>query len=949
MLDFFRCCGVVGFRFHGALGEWKHLLVDTQLPCSGTNSSTPNGEDGSNSCGGGSGGLVKAITASVLSSGVRAAEASVAEECAEAETSTVSGKLLSPRRVPTRHRSTIFTAPVDFGAHFKTTRGRGLAGTIREANQENVPSEGDPSGASRAQGLVEKETSGSRSRGKSTLRGEARERKLSGHGNREAAEAEPGGTESVQDLNLLYSSCEHPDELWLPITEKAYAKFLGSYEALCERSITDILVDLTGGAGEEIRFKDMQKEGPEALWLLLSSCSRAGDIVMVAVAKDRPQSRRAPASVPTGSPSSPTRSPPVTKDNIMLNRPYCILDIVEYEALRLVRLLNPWGQPLWKGEFADYHRIWSKYPGRPYHPADLKDRLNYRFGQESGTFWMKYEDFAQVFSSLQLCYLFDSLAEASTVRANVRTLPNNAQQVQIDPANARNGKATSASDPTCNEYIFKFQHINEWRGKTLVGLPRCWAAAPASRAQAPTGPLSSKSLGDAVSIADAAVSERALAAMTAQTMQDRGWSGVPRGIVQKGAAAPAQMPPSTASAKTAGGPQMLIPPEGDREHISTVGSATKRDASQQRRTRAGRGTDAAEPLRTTLGPAASSRLLSRFTNHSFATQEPLDEPDCSWINAPMYLITLPTPAQAAAAFAASSPNSPPDGSGSFHSPRRSCGTTLREKVVTSRRTSKKSEKTVPEAQLFISLMQAPGEDTAGAPPPLVPISFALFDAPRPPYRLWECDESRCILRAKPPPAKTDTPEAASQAGGHGAEFTPLDTPGKSGNIRREVTAHCRLSTSGYRCSESKTNWALSLGSKAPACDMSDKEAAGGADASGRLFGAAAGNPDAACSQTDGERGLAKDWKPSGRKLLLVCYQNQGRLPKNSERPFLLRIFATVPLLVQLLEPPHEEVFSGAWSAFCAGGRLYLETMTNRLVANSSWALNPQYLFYLDAK
>ena len=54
----------------------------------------------------------------------------------------------------------------------------------------------------------------------------------------------------------IFAHGKDPNELWVPLLEKAYAKLHGSYEALDGGSVTAALVDLTGGVGESIDMTD---------------------------------------------------------------------------------------------------------------------------------------------------------------------------------------------------------------------------------------------------------------------------------------------------------------------------------------------------------------------------------------------------------------------------------------------------------------------------------------------------------------------------------------------------------------------------------------------------------------------------------------------------------------------------------------------------------------------
>lgn len=57
-----------------------------------------------------------------------------------------------------------------------------------------------------------------------------------------------------------FSTSRKRNEMWVSLLEKAYAKLHSSYEALEGGLVQDALVDLTGGAGEEIDMRSAEAQ-----------------------------------------------------------------------------------------------------------------------------------------------------------------------------------------------------------------------------------------------------------------------------------------------------------------------------------------------------------------------------------------------------------------------------------------------------------------------------------------------------------------------------------------------------------------------------------------------------------------------------------------------------------------------------------------------------------------
>ncbi|KAG8223215.1 hypothetical protein J437_LFUL003566, partial [Ladona fulva] len=83
-----------------------------------------------------------------------------------------------------------------------------------------------------------------------------------------SASSEPDTNDS--GLPLFTRSC-NPNEMWVSLVEKAYAKLMGSYEDLEYGTLKDALVDFTGGVSEELSWTEENEEYKHQIFRTLFS------------------------------------------------------------------------------------------------------------------------------------------------------------------------------------------------------------------------------------------------------------------------------------------------------------------------------------------------------------------------------------------------------------------------------------------------------------------------------------------------------------------------------------------------------------------------------------------------------------------------------------------------------------------------------------------------------
>eukprot|EP00993_Chasmostoma_nieuportense_P004484 NODE_514_length_2130_cov_29.877683_g475_i0.p1 GENE.NODE_514_length_2130_cov_29.877683_g475_i0~~NODE_514_length_2130_cov_29.877683_g475_i0.p1 ORF type:complete len:697 (+),score=158.64 NODE_514_length_2130_cov_29.877683_g475_i0:133-2091(+) len=179
---------------------------------------------------------------------------------------------------------------------------------------------------------------------------------------------------------VLFGRCAAPDEVWVALLEKAYAKLHGHYQCLQSGSVLYALSDLTSGVAEDINMgTDRGKQLLQA-GVLLSKLRQA-----------KAEGWLSGCSFPPG---KKLGRDTVAELGLIPCHIYPILDIRQIPGgIWLLRLFNPWGLVEWRGPWSDGSKEWA--------PESLT-ALTYQFSAD-GTFWMSLEDWQRLVGHFYIC------------------------------------------------------------------------------------------------------------------------------------------------------------------------------------------------------------------------------------------------------------------------------------------------------------------------------------------------------------------------------------------------------------------------------------------------------------------------------------------------------------------------------------------------------------------
>ncbi|CAJ0942432.1 unnamed protein product, partial [Mesorhabditis belari] len=204
---------------------------------------------------------------------------------------------------------------------------------------------------------------------------------------------------------LLYMHSRSKSEFWSALLEKAYAKLVGSYEALKGGTTSEALEDMTGGLTEFIDLKDP----PQNVMQMMMRGMEMGSLMGCSIEAD------------------PNQWEARLSNGLVRGHAYSITGIRSVDGPDgqecILRVRNPWGNEAeWNGRWSDNSREWKSVPD------NVKEEMGLKFDHD-GEFWISFDDFMKNFEKMEICNLgpdvMDEVYQMTGVRAAANTWATN--------------------------------------------------------------------------------------------------------------------------------------------------------------------------------------------------------------------------------------------------------------------------------------------------------------------------------------------------------------------------------------------------------------------------------------------------------------------------------------------------------------------------------------------
>ncbi|CAK0872322.1 unnamed protein product [Prorocentrum cordatum] len=176
---------------------------------------------------------------------------------------------------------------------------------------------------------------------------------------------------------LLYARCKDPQEVWVPLLEKAYCKLFTCYE-MCDGGQPSEAISggfsFLGGVNGKFPVRRPDRRDPTKFFQIMQQAQSKGWLMTTGFKKQEGKSS-----------SAGKCGEGVSENGLVCGHAYSVLRVVEGGGEQLVCCRNPWGAGEWTGKWSDANEFgeWTD---------EMKEITGYQ-GLDDGKFWMSMEDF----------------------------------------------------------------------------------------------------------------------------------------------------------------------------------------------------------------------------------------------------------------------------------------------------------------------------------------------------------------------------------------------------------------------------------------------------------------------------------------------------------------------------------------------------------------------------
>lgn len=188
---------------------------------------------------------------------------------------------------------------------------------------------------------------------------------------------------------------EEPNELWVSIAEKAYAKLHGSYYAIRSGDPAQAVADLIGCPYQKLK-DDPVWQNKDELFAFLLRCDLEEHIMVCGTpGSDTTNYAAGGGAAAGGKAAADSLAEQYKAVGLVTGHAFSLIRVKEYQGQKLCMLRNPWGNGLeWNGDWSDNSPRWT--------PQAKKD-LDF-VGGDDGTFWMPWPEVVKYFDGISVAY-----------------------------------------------------------------------------------------------------------------------------------------------------------------------------------------------------------------------------------------------------------------------------------------------------------------------------------------------------------------------------------------------------------------------------------------------------------------------------------------------------------------------------------------------------------------